>query len=297
MRLASAAVAGRGARALSAALTAARAPPRPSRGRRPAEIAAAARPAGRPALAHSGDSAACLRAQWCRAPARSGLLRWAATAGRPRGLDPVRASGGGPHARRGRDRIGQDGHPDAGSRRGDRAGHGRVVVDPKGDARHARRRRAARELAGRQFIEWTPDGRLRLQPVRHGERERDRRQGARRRALHRAALPAPGAALPRSCGARAAAPASAGEPEAIVAHMDPARLEDCSPVPAGPAGDGHPRRISLRSRPASSADLAGVRDRLAILAESDVGRGSIRDGGRRPPRSARGGPRRVRSST
>ena len=77
-------------------------------------------------------------------------------------------------------------------------GMGAIVVDPKGDGgmREAICGAAAAAADGR-FLEWTPDGGSRLQPLRARQRDRDRRQGARGRALHRAALPAPGAALPR----------------------------------------------------------------------------------------------------
>ena len=84
-----------------------------------------------------------------------------------------------------------------------RRGLGAVIVDPKGDPllrdARARRRRPRRARVPRVDAAWEHL----LQPLRARQRGRDRRQGACRRALQRAPLPAPGAALPRACRPRA----------------------------------------------------------------------------------------------
>ena len=83
-------------------------------------------------------------------------------------------------------------------------GHGAVIVDPKGDGllRDARARRG-RGAPGARSSNGRPAGPSAYNPYAPRQRRRDRRQGARGRALQRAALPAPGAALPRARGARA----------------------------------------------------------------------------------------------
>ena len=67
---------------------------------------------------------------------------------------------------------------------------------------------------------------VRLQPVRARRRDGDRRQAAGGRAVHRAALPAPGSAAcsATSC-ARCARPAWRSICATIVRHLDPANLE------------------------------------------------------------------------
>ena len=81
-------------------------------------------------------------------------------------------------------------------------GHGAVVIDPKGDEllRTELRQAAARRDA--EFIEWSSGRPGRLQPLCPWVGDRDRRQGALRRGVHRAALPAPGPAVPRARGPR-----------------------------------------------------------------------------------------------
>ena len=127
-------------------------------------------------------------------------------------------------------------------------------------------------------------------PYCRGGRDRDRRQGARRRALQRAALSSPGPALP---GHVVRALRAAGTAVSL------ARLVELS-MPGGSscwrAGSRARRRAagcdyldSLDAR--QLRDLAGVRDRLAILIESDVGRWLDPRPRAVTGRSARRGPR------
>jgi len=145
-----------------------------------------------------------------------------------------------------------------------------VVVDPKGDRdMHSEVRRAA-QAAGRPFIEWTPTGPSVYNPyARGGEteiadkalagerftephylRQAQRYLGHVVRALRKANLEV--------------------SLQGIVHHLDPARLELLvRSLPESEAQKTHDYLDSLTAR--QQSDLAGVRDRLAILAESDVG--------------------------
>jgi type IV secretory pathway TraG/TraD family ATPase VirD4 len=146
-----------------------------------------------------------------------------------------------------------------------------VVVDPKGDrSMRAELVRAAR-LAGRAFVEWTPNGPCVYNPYAGGSeteiadkalagerftephylRQAQRYLGHAARALRKAGL--------------------AVSLQSIVHHLEPEELETLARSLADPdAESAHAYLDSLTPRQRS--DLAGVRDRLAILAESDVGR-------------------------
>ncbi len=149
-------------------------------------------------------------------------------------------------------------------------GMGSVVVDPKGDqTMRAELHRAAR-VAGRAFIEWAPEGSTIYNPLARGSetevadkalagehftephylRQAQRYLGHVVRTLRRADLEV---SLRR-----------------IVEHMDPAQLECLARrLPEGQAAQTHDYLDSLSAR--QQSELAGVRDRLAILSESDVG--------------------------
>ena len=149
---------------------------------------------------------------------------------------------------------------------------GAIVLDPKGDrdlCRELRDGGAGRRQAVRRV---DPAGPVRLQPLRARRGDGDRRQGARRRALHRAALPAPGAALPRSRGARAAQGRAWRSACGASSSSSTRRGWSCSRASLPErAGAGVCTTTWTRSRTRQQSDLAGVRDRLAIMAESDVG--------------------------
>jgi hypothetical protein len=150
-------------------------------------------------------------------------------------------------------------------------GLGVVVIDPKGDALLHEHARAAAGRAGRAFLEWTPSGPSTYNPYGHGsageiadkalagERftEPHYLRQAQRYLAHAArALEAVG---------------QAPTPARLVELMDPRRLE----LLARSVGDeAHARRLfdyldALDAR--QRAGLNGTRDRLAILAESEIG--------------------------
>ena len=149
-------------------------------------------------------------------------------------------------------------------------GLGAIVVDPKGDAAmRAEVQRAAR-AAGRPFLAWSPQGGAIYNPYARGSdteiadkvlagelftephylRQAQRYLGHVVRAL-------------RANDVEVSL-------QSIVEQLDPERLELLArALPEDAATATHSYLDSLTARQRS--DLAGVRDRLAILAESDVG--------------------------
>jgi hypothetical protein len=149
-------------------------------------------------------------------------------------------------------------------------GMGAIVVDPKGDPGMREELRRAALAAGAPYLEWTPDGHSIYNPYARGGaseiadkvlagerftephylRQAQRYLGHVVRAL-------------RQTGAEVSL-------RAIVEHLEPARLEALArEVPEAKARATFAYLDSLSSR--QHSELAGVRDRLAILAESDVG--------------------------
>ncbi len=148
---------------------------------------------------------------------------------------------------------------------------GVVALDPKGDADMRAALRAAALQAGRRYVEWTPSGGCVYNPFASGGeseiadkalagelftephymRQAQRYLGHVVRSLRAADLQV--------------------SLRSIAAHMDPERLEDIARSLTGPqVTDTHQYLAGLAPR--QRADLTGVRDRLAILVESDVGR-------------------------
>jgi len=147
-------------------------------------------------------------------------------------------------------------------------GMGVVAVDPKGDPDLRAALGHAAAAAGRRFVEWTPTGGSVYNPFASGGdseiadkalagehftephymRQAQRYIGHVARCLR--------AARVEVC------------PRSLAEHMDPARLEELARGLTGAAAT-HEYLESLTSR--QRADLAGVRDRLSILVESDVG--------------------------
>jgi conjugal transfer pilus assembly protein TraD len=149
------------------------------------------------------------------------------------------------------------------------AGHGAIVIDPKGDQMLRGELQAAAQRRGAQFLEWTPEGPLAYNPYAHGsdgeiadkalagehfsephyQRQAQRYLAHAVRVMHQAGVPV--------------------TPVSLMAHMDPAELE----VSARALPEEHAAQIqayldSLSER--QRRELSGVRDRLAILAESEV---------------------------
>jgi type IV secretory pathway TraG/TraD family ATPase VirD4 len=149
-------------------------------------------------------------------------------------------------------------------------GMGAIVVDPKGDVGLAEDLRRAARAGGRPFLEWTPAGECVYNPYAlgtaseiadkalasehfsepHYMRQAQRYLGHVVRAL-------------RESGTEVSL-------RSIVEQLEPARLELLARVlPEAQASATFAYLDSLSSR--QHSELAGVRDRLAILAESDVG--------------------------
>ncbi len=149
------------------------------------------------------------------------------------------------------------------------AGLGAVVIDPKGDARMRTHLIEAAHLAEREFIEWTPTGPSVYNPFGHGgaseiadralagerftephyQRQAQRYLGYAVRAL-------------RGAGTTVSLPA-------LVKQLDPAQLEVLArtlPETQADATLDYLESLGARQR----TDLGGVRDRLAIMAESDL---------------------------
>lgn len=145
-----------------------------------------------------------------------------------------------------------------------------IVIDPKGDRDLREGLRDAAKAAGRRFIHWSPQGPSVYNPYAHGGeteiadkvlagerytephylRQAQRYLGHVVRALRRSGFEV--------------------SLQDIIDHLDPAQLELLVRLlPAAHAEKTHRYLDSLTNRQRS--DLAGVRDRLAILAESDIG--------------------------
>jgi len=149
-------------------------------------------------------------------------------------------------------------------------GMGAVVLDPKGDAglRDGLSRAAAR--AGSSFLEWTPDGGLVYNPFAAGS---DTEIADKALAGERFTEPHYLRQAQRYLAHAVRALRASGSQVSLaglVECLDPVRLELLArELPVARAGALHAYLDSLSARQRS--DLAGVRDRLAILSESDVG--------------------------
>jgi type IV secretory pathway TraG/TraD family ATPase VirD4 len=149
-------------------------------------------------------------------------------------------------------------------------GSGAVVVDPKGDRALCGQLRHAAAAAGRRFIEWTPAGPSVYNPFARGG---DTEIADKALAGERFTEPHYQRQAQRYLGHVVRALREDGQQvslRGIVENLDPERLESLARSLQG--SDGSPTHgylDSLTSRQRS--DLAGVRDRLAIMAESDVG--------------------------
>lgn len=149
------------------------------------------------------------------------------------------------------------------------AGHGAIAIDPKGDAMLREQLQGAAVRAEAPFLEWTPEGQLAYNPYAHGTdteiadkalagelftephylRQAQRYLGHAVRVMHAAEIEI--------------------TPASLMAHLDPRELEVSVrrlPVQEAKAVEGYLDSLTDRQR----RDLAGVRDRLSILAESDT---------------------------
>lgn len=149
------------------------------------------------------------------------------------------------------------------------AGHGAVVLDPKGDPLLVGELETVAAAAGKEFLAWTADGPLAYNPYAcggdseiadkalageqftepHYLRQAQRYLGHVIRVMRAAELPV--------------------TPVSLMAHMDPRELEATARrLPDEQAAETHAYLDSLGER--QQRELAGVRDRLSILAESDI---------------------------
>ena len=149
-------------------------------------------------------------------------------------------------------------------------GMGAIVIDPKGDRDLCRELRSAALTAGRQFIEWTPQG-----PAIHNPYARGSETEIADKALagERYSEPHYLRQAQRYLGHEVRTLRKAGlevSLKELVQHLDPLRLEALArTLPESAAQGVHDYLDSLTTR--QQSDLAGVRDRLAIMAESDIG--------------------------
>jgi len=150
-------------------------------------------------------------------------------------------------------------------------GRGAIFVDPKGDEGLRSRLAAAAARCGRPFVEWTPTGPSAYNPyARGGETEIADRLLAGERFTEPHYLRQAQRYLGHAVRALRASGVEVSLPS-ILAALDPVELDLLlRAAPEELAGAGHDYLDSLTPR--QLRDLAGVRDRLAILAESDVGR-------------------------
>jgi hypothetical protein len=150
-------------------------------------------------------------------------------------------------------------------------GMGAIVLDPKGDAAMRAALAASARRAQRPFIEWTPEGPNTYNPFARGS---DTEIADKALAGERFTEPHYLRQAQRYLGHVVRALRAAGVEiglHQIVRHLDPVELELLArDLPEELAEPAHAYLDSLTTR--QLTDLAGVRDRLSILAESDVGR-------------------------
>jgi type IV secretory pathway TraG/TraD family ATPase VirD4 len=149
------------------------------------------------------------------------------------------------------------------------AGLGAVVVDPKGDSRMREQLAATASLCGREFLEWTPAGPSVYNPFGHGSASEI---ADRALAGERFTEPHYQRQAQRYLGYAVRALRCAGiavSLRELVGQLDPVSLEELAqrlPHQQAEATTHYLTRLGARQR----TDLSGVRDRLAILAESDL---------------------------
>ena len=149
-------------------------------------------------------------------------------------------------------------------------GMGAITIDPKGDRELAGELRNAARKVGRPFIEWSPQGRVGYNPYARGS---ETEIADKALAGERYTEPHYLRQAQRYLGHEVRTLRAAGVEvslRALVEHCDPLRLELLvRNLPESNAQDVHDYLDSLT--PSQRSGLAGVRDRLAIMAESDIG--------------------------
>jgi type IV secretory pathway TraG/TraD family ATPase VirD4 len=149
-------------------------------------------------------------------------------------------------------------------------GMGAVVVDPKGDRSMREALLRAATCSGAAFVEWTPDGPSVYNPYGRGS---ETQIADKVLAGERFTEPHYLRQAQRYMGFVVRALRRSGQEvslQRIVDHLPPAELELLARgLPEAEAARTHDYLDSLTPR--QQSDLGGVRDRLAILAESDIG--------------------------
>jgi hypothetical protein len=160
-------------------------------------------------------------------------------------------------------------------------GLGAVIVDPKGDSTLREELLRSAAAGSRPFLAWSPRGALAYNPYARGS---DTEIADKLLAGERFTEPHYQRQAQRYLGHAVRALQAAGAEvslRAVVERLEPERLEALAR--ALPEPDAAPLHGYLDSLgPRQRAELAGVRDRLAILAESEVGRW-LDPGGERSP--------------
>ena len=156
-------------------------------------------------------------------------------------------------------------------------GHGAIVIDPKGDQMLRGELQAVAELARRPFLEWTPEGPCAYNPYSSGS---DSEIADKALAGEVFTEPHYLRLAQRYLGHAVRAMRAANIPvtvPALMNHLQPEQLDATARELPGEEGDAvHEYLDSLVER--QRRDLAGARDRLSILAESDVRRWFDPDG-------------------
>jgi type IV secretory pathway TraG/TraD family ATPase VirD4 len=149
-------------------------------------------------------------------------------------------------------------------------GMGAIVIDPKGDRTMREAVADAAHAAGKAFVEWTPEGPSVYNPFARGT---DTEIADKVLAGERFTEPHYLRQAQRFLGHVVRGLRASGTEtslRAIVSNLDPSGLEVLARALPEPAARAiHAYLDALTTRQLS--DLAGVRDRLSILAESDLG--------------------------
>ena len=153
--------------------------------------------------------------------------------------------------------------------RGIDRGMGAIVIDPKGDRAMREALASAARRAGRELIEWTPAGPCAYNPFGRGS---DTEVADKVLAGERFTEPHYLRQAQRFLGHAVRSLRASGietSLRTIAEHLDPQALELLArglPEPAGTVTHAYLDSLT----PRQLGDVAGVRDRLSILAESDV---------------------------
>lgn len=150
------------------------------------------------------------------------------------------------------------------------AGCGAVVIDPKGDRLLEGELAAAALRTGRPLLCWAPEGPLAYNPYASGA---DGEIADKALAGERFTEPHYQRQAQRYLGLAVKTMRLAGvvvTPASLAFHLDPRELEVCARnLPETEAQRVHGYLDALTER--QVRDLAGIRDRLSILSESDIG--------------------------